>query len=254
MSRTPSLPRRAAAAIVGVAMVAALAACGDDGTSSPAAVATDPAGSTPPGGTTTVPAGGPNETTAPAPAPAGDECYGAFSAAVAGEIAAQATDPIWPVIEPSQDTSRGIVVCYQQFYGAPDAGLGDTDAYLGVTLSDSSRYVDGIGEAVTLDTYKEFAIGAMPMTFGDDSLAWGAGDDTDYRHYRYVAFVKGDLVVMVYAGFEPYAAGSDWSTADALLEQWATELAGRIAGSGLVAADLPAQEVVVAVTTVAPKP
>ncbi|MEQ1701778.1 MAG: hypothetical protein ABMA25_16845, partial [Ilumatobacteraceae bacterium] len=61
------------------------------------------------------------------------------------------------------------------------------------------------------------------------------------------------LVVMVYAGVQPYQPATDWAAADALMLQWATELAQQIAASPLTAADLPAQEAVVPVTT-APQP
>lgn len=248
--RTRSLSCCAAVAVVAVLT---LAACGGDdskpstGGSTPASVGGTDTTSGASTDTTPTSDAGPVDTAATAPA--GDECYGAVSAASLGEIAGPDATPLSDVVEPFQDTSRGTVVCFQQFKSAPDAGVGDTDAYLGVVMADSSRYIDGFGETVTLDVYRDPFLAATPFSLGDEGLTWGQVDDTDYRHYRYVAFKKGDLVVMVYAGVQPYQPPTDWSTADALMQQWATELAQQIAASSLTAADLPAQEAVVPVTT-----
>lgn len=254
--RTPSRSRHTA---IAVAAVLTLAACGGDeskqtaGGTTPASVSETDTTSDAPVESPPTSSGGPTETVATAAPTAGDECYGAVSAASLSEIAGPDATPLTDVVEPFPDTSRGTVVCFQQFLSAPDARVGDTDAYLGVTMADSSRFIDAFGEPVTFDVYRDPFLEATPFSIGDEGLTWGQADDTDYRHYRYLAFKKGDLVVMVYAGVQPYQPATDWATADALMQQWITELAQQIAASPLTAADLPAQNVVVPATT-APQP
>ena len=256
MSRTTDLPRRTIGALV-LTFALVVSGCGgdddaDEATAETTAPSDDAAASE------STPATAPPGTEQPADdastddgASTGDgECFG-IGASTLLDVVDDRAVTFGDVLQPRQDPSRGVVVCELQFSAVPGAEVGDATGYFGVTMTDSSRYVDATGSPVTLAFYEAISPDAITLDIGDGAVGWGAESDSDIRHYRYVAFAQGDFVAMVYAGIEPFETPDDWAPVDSLLEEWVTLLAGHVADAAIDPADLPVQEEIVAITTAA---